>query len=71
MTIKGCCDLMDDKGSSSGLDAPKATLLMHGFVTEQTNIDANTCITKVFYAYPGGPRIDIRTCNDNADNTSI
>jgi hypothetical protein len=35
---------MNHKWSSSGLDAPKATLLMHGFVTENTNIDANSGI---------------------------
>jgi hypothetical protein len=44
MAIEGCCDLMDDKWSSGGLDASKATLLMYGFLTENTNIDANSGI---------------------------
>jgi hypothetical protein len=62
---------MDDKWSSGSLDTPKATLLMHGFVTEQTNIDANSGIEKVLNTFPGRPRIDVRTCNHNAGNAGI
>ena len=62
---------MDDKWPPRGLDTSKASLLIHSFVLEKSNINMNATLAELLNTLAGRSRVDIFTSNHDTCNPGI